>query len=105
MRKLGDDKPSMENHGIRTSSSWLPPIAVPADQLKAAADLLNGAQRVAILAGQGALRARAEVEEVADRLGAPVAKALLGRRSFPTPPPSRRAASAISGPCRPAGHA
>ena len=40
---------------------------------------MNGGQRVAILVGQGALNARAEVTQVADRLGAPVAKALLGK--------------------------
>ncbi len=78
--KLSADKPSMENHGTRTSSSWLPRKEAPAqEQLQAAADLLNAGQRVAILAGQGALAARAELEQIADTLGAPVAKALLGR--------------------------
>ena len=51
----------------------------PTDQLRPAADVLNSGQRVAILVGQGALNARAEVTEVADLLGAPVAKALLGK--------------------------
>jgi pyruvate dehydrogenase (quinone)/pyruvate decarboxylase len=78
--KLSADHPSMENHGARTSSAWLPRTEAPArEQLQAAADLLNSAQRVAILAGQGALAARTELEQTADRLGAPVAKALLGR--------------------------
>jgi pyruvate dehydrogenase (quinone) len=78
--KLSADKPSMEYHGLRTSSAWLPDAAVPAsEQLRAAADVLNGGKRVAVLAGQGALGARAEVTALADRLGAPVAKALLGK--------------------------
>ncbi len=78
--KLSADKPSMEYHGLRTSSSWLPDAAVPApDQLRAAAALLNGGKRVAVLAGQGALGARVEITTLADRLGAPVAKALLGK--------------------------
>jgi pyruvate dehydrogenase (quinone)/pyruvate decarboxylase len=78
--KLSADKPSMENHGLRTSSSWLPRSEAPGqEQLQAAADLLNAGQREAILAGQGALNARAELEQLADTLGAPVAKALLGR--------------------------
>jgi pyruvate dehydrogenase (quinone) len=78
--KLSADKPSMEYHGLRTSSAWQPDAAVPAaNQLRAAADILNSGQRVAILAGQGALAARAEVTALADRLGAPVAKALLGK--------------------------
>ena len=80
MMRLAADKRSMGNPGARTSSSWTPAIAqAPAPELKAAADLLNASQRVAILAGQGALPAREEVERVADLLGAPVAKSLLGR--------------------------
>jgi pyruvate dehydrogenase (quinone) len=78
--QLSADKPSMENHGARTSNSWLPALdAPPADQLRAAADILNAGRRIAILAGQGALPARAELEHLADQLGAPVAKALLGK--------------------------
>ena len=78
--RLAADKRSMGNPGARTSSSWMPVVnQPPADQLRAAADVLNGGRRVAILVGQGALNARAEVTEVADRLGAPVAKALLGK--------------------------
>ncbi|WP_433558316.1 thiamine pyrophosphate-requiring protein [Pseudonocardia xinjiangensis] len=44
-----------------------------------AAEVLNAGQRVAILVGQGARGAAAEVEQVADILGAGVAKALLGK--------------------------
>lgn len=78
--KLAADHPSTENHGARTSSAWLPRSEAPArEQLQAAADLLNAGRRVAILAGQGALAARSELEQIADTLGAPVAKALLGR--------------------------
>ncbi len=78
--KLSGDKPSMENHGGRTSSAWLPRREAPAaDQLQQAADLLNAGKRVAILAGQGALAARGELAQLAETLGAPVAKALLGR--------------------------
>jgi thiamine pyrophosphate-dependent acetolactate synthase large subunit-like protein len=56
-------------------------------QLDAAADLLNSGKRTMILVGRGALGARREVEEVADRLGAPVAKALLGRTVLPDDSP------------------
>jgi pyruvate dehydrogenase (quinone) len=53
---------------------------VPADEdLTRAADVLNAGEKVAILIGQGARGARQEVMEVADRLGAGVAKALLGK--------------------------
>jgi pyruvate dehydrogenase (quinone) len=78
--KLSADTPSMEYHGLRTSSSWQPDTATPAmDQLRRAADLLNSGKRVAILAGQGALSARDEITQLAEQLGAPVAKALLGK--------------------------
>jgi pyruvate dehydrogenase (quinone) len=78
--KFQSDTPSMENHGARTSTAWSPVSAAPNTQeLRAAADLLNGGNKIAILAGQGALGARAEVENMADLLGAPVARALLGR--------------------------
>jgi len=74
------DKKSMRNPGARSSSSWTPALcAPPTDQLQAAADILNAGKRVAILAGQGALPARDELTRLADALGAPVAKSLLGK--------------------------
>jgi len=88
MMKRSADKRSMRNPGARSSSSWTPALsAPPADQLRAAADLLNSGTRVAILAGQGALTARAEVTRVADLLGAPVSKALLGKAVLPDDSP------------------
>ncbi|WP_084305248.1 thiamine pyrophosphate-dependent enzyme [Bradyrhizobium sp. ARR65] len=80
MMRLSAGKRSMRNPGVRTSSSWTTPLAAaPADEVRAAADILNSGRRVAILAGQGALHAREEVTRLADALGAPVAKSLLGR--------------------------
>jgi pyruvate dehydrogenase (quinone) len=80
MMRLTADKRSRGNRGARTSSSWMPVVnQPPADQLRVAADVLNSGRKVAILVGQGALNAREEVTEVADLLGAPVAKALLGK--------------------------
>lgn len=86
--KLSADKPSMENHGLETSSSWMPVEDAPSsEQLRRAADLLNAGNKVAILVGQGALKARQEVAAVADALGAPVAKALLGKAVLPDDSP------------------
>jgi pyruvate dehydrogenase (quinone) len=80
MMRLAADKRSMGNPGARTSSSWMPVInQPPADQLRAAADVLNTGRKVAVLVGQGALAARPEVTQIANLLGAPVAKALLGK--------------------------
>ncbi|HWH38508.1 MAG TPA: thiamine pyrophosphate-requiring protein [Usitatibacter sp.] len=51
--------------------------------LRRAAEVLNAGRRVAILAGAGALHATDELIAVADRLGAGVAKALLGKAALP----------------------
>jgi pyruvate dehydrogenase (quinone) len=57
---------------------------VPAENdLKFAASVLNDGKRVAMLVGAGALHATAEIIEVAERLGAGVAKALLGKAAVP----------------------
>jgi pyruvate dehydrogenase (quinone) len=56
------------------------PVAVAGDAAIArAAEILNAGQKVAILAGSGARGARAELQQVAELLGAGVAKALLGK--------------------------
>jgi pyruvate dehydrogenase (quinone) len=52
-------------------------------ELANAAEVLNAGERVAILAGAGALHARTEVLEVADRLGAPIVKTLPGKAVVP----------------------
>jgi pyruvate dehydrogenase (quinone) len=52
-------------------------------QLGQAAELLNAGKKVVIMAGRGALGARAEVEAAAERLGAPVVKPLLGKGVLP----------------------
>ncbi|MFD9635802.1 thiamine pyrophosphate-requiring protein [Streptomyces violascens] len=57
---------------------------VPADDdIARAAEVLNAGEKVAMLIGQGARSARAEVEQIADVLGAGVAKALLGKDALP----------------------
>jgi pyruvate dehydrogenase (quinone) len=56
------------------------PKVVPYGQdLQRAADVLNSGERIAILVGAGALGASDEVTQVAELLGAGVAKALLGK--------------------------
>jgi pyruvate dehydrogenase (quinone) len=61
-----------------TGIEW--PTAVPGDEaIGRAAEVLNAGRKVAILAGSGARGARAELEQVAELLGAGVAKPLLGK--------------------------
>jgi pyruvate dehydrogenase (quinone) len=60
-----------------------PRLVPPASEIRRAAEILNAGERVAILVGQGARGAAEEVVEVAERLGAGVAKALNGRDVLP----------------------
>jgi pyruvate dehydrogenase (quinone) len=75
-------KRNIPGHAV---SEVLPRMAgLPAQEdLSRAADLLNAGQRIAILVGQGALHASDELEEVAEKLGAPIIKALLGKGAVP----------------------
>jgi len=75
---------SPPQHAFKQVPSSPPPLRAPqvvADpvEIVRAAELLNVGQRVAILVGQGARGAADEVAQVADVLGAGVAKALLGK--------------------------
>jgi pyruvate dehydrogenase (quinone) len=75
---------SPPKHAFKQVPSSPPPLHAPtivADpaELARAAEVLNAGQRVAILVGQGARGAADEVAQVADVLGAGVAKALLGK--------------------------
>ncbi len=58
--------------------------SVPAAaDLQRAANILNAGEKVAMLVGAGALHATQEIIDVAERLGAGVAKALLGKAAIP----------------------
>jgi pyruvate dehydrogenase (quinone) len=68
-------------HGFtRSGPGYSRPVIVPADaDLRKAADVLNAGEKVAMLIGAGAIGAADEVIAVAEKLGAGVAKALLGK--------------------------
>ena len=55
--------------------------------IQRAADLLNDGKKVAILAGRGALGAGRELEQVAETVGGPIVKALLGKGVVPDSSP------------------
>jgi pyruvate dehydrogenase (quinone) len=57
------------------------------NDLRRAADILNEGQKVAMLVGQGAIGAAAELEQLADLLSAPIIKALLGKGAVPDDSP------------------
>ncbi|HET6274628.1 MAG TPA: thiamine pyrophosphate-requiring protein [Candidatus Cybelea sp.] len=77
-------EPPRKHNTLHSSAGYSAPIVVPEDRdLRRAADALNAGERVAILVGAGAIRATEEVVAVAERLGAGVAKALLGKAAVP----------------------
>jgi pyruvate dehydrogenase (quinone) len=71
-----------------TNANWSRPVVVPPESdLKLAAEILNESTRPVMLVGQGALGARNEVIEIAERLGSPIVKALLGKAVVPDDSP------------------
>jgi pyruvate dehydrogenase (quinone) len=73
--------PGEHRHGVLVTSPGLRPArVVPRDEdLRAAAEVLRSGERVAILVGQGAYGAEAEILELAERLGAGITASLLGK--------------------------
>jgi pyruvate dehydrogenase (quinone) len=72
-------------HGtVHSGLDYSEPLVTPAvADLQRGADVLNAGSKAAILIGAGALHAGDEVIEVAELLGAGVAKALLGKAALP----------------------
>ncbi len=55
--------------------------------LQQAAEILNAGRNIAILAGRGALNSTDELEQLAEHLGAPIIKPLLGKAAVPDDSP------------------
>jgi pyruvate dehydrogenase (quinone) len=80
--------PPHEHSTIHSSAGYLPPRVIPREaDLKRAAEVLNAGEKVAMLIGAGAMNAAEEVVQVADVLGAGIAKALLGKAALPDDTP------------------
>ena len=78
------ETPPREHGTIHSGVGYSPPRITPSrTDLERAAGILNSGKKVAMLVGAGALHATDEVIEVAERLGAGVAKALLGKAVVP----------------------
>ncbi|HSU54762.1 MAG TPA: thiamine pyrophosphate-requiring protein [Candidatus Dormibacteraeota bacterium] len=78
------EEPPHKHATIHSSAGYEAPRIVPSQgDLQRAADILNAGKRVAMLVGAGCLRATDEVIQVAEILGAGVAKALLGKAAVP----------------------
>jgi pyruvate dehydrogenase (quinone) len=72
----------------KTAAVYLPPPGKPNDaDLQRLADLLNEGDKIAILAGAGALHAREELLMLAETLAAPIVKTLPGKATIPDDSP------------------
>ncbi|HET9669939.1 MAG TPA: thiamine pyrophosphate-requiring protein [Casimicrobiaceae bacterium] len=84
LQDLPYEKPARMHNTIHSGVGYAIPRPIPTDaELQRAADVLNAGKKVAMLVGAGALHATAEVLEIADLLGAGIAKALLGKAAVP----------------------
>ncbi len=84
LQEVKSSQRSERNVAHHTSSVYAISGNKPVEgDLQAAAKLLNNGKRIAILAGAGALDAGDELIKVAELLGAPIVKALLGKAAVP----------------------
>lgn len=78
------EEPARAHGTLHSGLNYAAPTIVPSSiDLQKAADILNKGEKVSMLVGAGALGAEDEVIEVAELLGAGVAKALLGKAVLP----------------------
>ncbi len=83
---------------VHSGVAFSRPVVVPSHgDIRQAAEILNAGNRVAMLIGAGARGAAQEVLEVADTLGAGVAKALLGKDVVPDDAPGVTGAIGLLG--------
>ena len=86
--KVDDGLRSKRNIEGHTSEAFARRGGLPAERdLDRAADVLNACEKIVILAGRGAFGAADELEQAAEILAAPVAKALLGKAVLPDDSP------------------
>jgi len=84
LQEMPAQEPARRHGTVHSGIGYAIARPIPdAHELQRAADALNAGKRVAMLVGAGALHATAEVLEVADVLGAGIAKALLGKAAVP----------------------
>ncbi|MGN6778705.1 thiamine pyrophosphate-requiring protein [Rhizobium sp.] len=84
LQEMPYETPPRKHGSVMSGVGYVAPRTVPYEiDLKRAASVLNAGKKVAMLVGAGALGASEELIAVADRLGAGVAKALLGKAALP----------------------
>ncbi len=84
LQDLPYEAPGRKHGTLHSGVGYQPSRVLPyQEDLQRAADVLNAGKKVAILAGAGALGASDDLAAVANKLGAGVAKALLGKAVLP----------------------
>jgi pyruvate dehydrogenase (quinone) len=84
LQEMQYHEPARHHGTIHSSIGYNQPRILPKEEdLQRAAKILNAGEKVAMLIGAGAKGAEEEVMQVAELLGAGVAKALLGRSVLP----------------------
>jgi pyruvate dehydrogenase (quinone) len=84
LQEMPYEEPPRAHGTVHSGVGYSRPKVVPyAADLQQAADVLNAGRKVAILVGAGALAASDQVRAIAEKLGAGVAKALLGKAVLP----------------------
>ncbi|MFN7948929.1 MAG: thiamine pyrophosphate-binding protein [Blastocatellia bacterium] len=84
----GDEERSKSNIVQHSADLYAQSFPLPPQPLiDQAAEIINKASKVAILAGAGALGARAEILELAEKVGGPIIKPLLGKAVVPDDSP------------------
>jgi len=88
MQDFTADERSQRDVPGHASATLARGAGLPAEEdLQYAEEILNSRSKIAILAGRGALGAADELEAVAEILGAPIIKALLGKAAVPDDSP------------------
>jgi Thiamine pyrophosphate-requiring enzymes [acetolactate synthase, pyruvate dehydrogenase (cytochrome), glyoxylate carboligase, phosphonopyruvate decarboxylase] len=85
---MKDEPRSSGNVSKHSADLFAAPRSVPSEEsLRRAAEVINAGSKVVILAGRGCLGARDEILELADRVGGPILKPLLGKAVVPDDSP------------------
>jgi pyruvate dehydrogenase (quinone) len=84
LQEANYEEPGRAHGTVHSGVGYSKPKVVPYEaDLQRAAEVLNAGEKVAILIGAGALNATDQVIAIAEKLGAGVAKALLGKAALP----------------------
>ena len=84
----GDDMRAPRNVKGHNTALFAPELPIPSEaEMRRAVEIMDAGKRIVILAGQGALKATDQLERLAEKTGAVIVKALLGKAAVPDDSP------------------